>query len=48
MNKVELDLKKIMYAGVYAGLKSGSVFVLSDKIKPIEDASIEHKLNRTS
>jgi len=27
------------------GLKAGSIFVLSDKIKPIEDPDIEHKLN---
>lgn len=45
MRNVELTLKKVLYAGVYACLKQGLIFALSDKIQPIDDSDIVHKLN---
>lgn len=44
-NETAVKYSKMLYAGVYAGLSHGMPFILSDTIKPIDDSTLEHKLN---
>lgn len=43
-NNSSVKYKKILFAGVYAAINYGVPFIFSNKIAPIVDSTIEHKL----
>lgn len=43
-NSYSIRYPKMLFAGVYAAMKYGSPYILSNLIKPIIDVSIEHNL----